>query len=241
MKILSVQATPQGVTQIRFISGAIFKFVETNGSASLRIGYGTKKPLNQRKITIFLRKIVVLAKQNKLSSIAVEWKDLRALTDKKISDKKLGEIAAVAWEMANFDFNVYKKEPDEGFDSVDEVFVLNAPKLARDGIERGVVVAIEVNSCRALANTPGGDMTPKVLAECAKTIAQGTKVSVQVLGRKEMEKLGLGAVVGIAKGSELEPQFIVMEYWGNRKTKSSGKPVVLLGKGGTFDTGGLLV
>jgi len=62
-----------------------------------------------------------------------------------------------------------------------------------------------------------------------------------VLGRKEMEKLGLGAVVGIAKGSELEPQFIVMEYWGNRKTKSSGKPVVLLGKGVTFDTGGLQI
>jgi leucyl aminopeptidase len=249
MKILSVQAAPQGANQIRFISGSISKFVETNGSAGLHIGTGrqgdtlTQKrpkvsPLNQRKITIFLRKIISLAKQNKLKSIAVDWKDLRALADKKVSDRKLGEVAAVAWEMANFDFNVYKKEPEGGFDSVEEIFVVNAPKLARDGIARGELVAIEVNSCRALANTPGGDMTPKILANCAKTIAQGTKVSVQVLGRKEMEKLGLGAVVGIAKGSELEPQFIVMEYKGAAKAK---KPVVLVGKGVTFDTGGLQV
>ena len=238
MKILSVQAAPQGSTPIRFISGSISKFVETNGSAVLHIGYGQKKSLNQRKVTIFLRKIVALAKQNKLTSIAIEWKDLRALTDKKISDKKLGEVAAVAWEMANFDFNVYKREPEGGFDSVEEIFVINAPKLARDGIARGELVAIEVNSCRSLANTPGGDMTPKILADCAKTTAQGTKVSVQVIGRKEMEKLGMGAVLGVAKGSELEPQFIVMEYRGAAKTK---KPVVLVGKGVTFDTGGLQV
>ena len=245
MKILSVQEAPRGSTKIRLISGSISKFVESNGSASLHIGTRqgdtlTQKvsPLNQRKVTIFLRKIVSLAKQHKLTSIVIDWKELRALADKKISDKKLGEIAAVAWGMANFDFNVYKKEPEDGFDSVEEIFVLNAPKLAREGMSRGEIVAMEVNSCRALANTPGGDMTPKVLAECAKTIAQGTKVSVQVLGRKEMEKLGMGAVGGIAKGSELEPQFSVMGYKGAAKTK---KPVVLLGKGVTFDTGGLQV
>src|SRR3990167_1734499 len=241
MKILSVQAAPQGATQIRLISGSISKFVENNGSAGLHIGYGQKKSLNHRKVTIFLRKIISLAKQNKLKSIALDWKELRALTDKKISDKKLGEVAAVAWGMANFDFNVYKQEPKEGFDSVEEIFIVGTPKLSCEGIICGELIAIEVNSFRALANTPGGDMTPKILADCAKTIAKGTKVSVQVMGRQEMRKAGMGAILGVAKGSELEPQFIVMEYWGNRKTKSSGKPVVLVGKGVTFDTGGLQV
>jgi leucyl aminopeptidase len=56
------------------------------------------------------------------------------------------------------------------------------------------------------------------------------------MGQGEMEKLGMGAVIGIAKGSTEEPQFIVMEYWGTSKSK---KPVVLVGKGVTFDTGGL--
>jgi leucyl aminopeptidase len=79
-------------------------------------------------------------------------------------------------------------------------------------------------------------MTPKLLAAAAKAAAKGTDAKVKVLGRKEMQKLGMGAVLGIAKGSVEEPQFIVVEYWGAAK---SVKPVVLVGKGVTFDTGGL--
>ena len=238
MKTLFVQEAPQGATKITFILGPLSRFVETGGQTELHVSFGSKKPLALRKMVLFLRKIVATAKQNKLSSITLDWKELRALADKKISDKKLGEVATVAWGMADFDFNVYKSEPEGGFDSVEEIFVLNAPKLAREGALRGELVAIEVNSCRALSNTPGGDMTPKVMADIAKTIVKGTKVSVQVLGKKEMEKLGMGAVLGIAKGSSEEPQFIVMEYKGAAKTK---KPVVLVGKGVTFDTGGLQV
>lgn len=236
MKILSTEEASQGSTQIHLISGSISKFVEVNGVAELHIGYGAKKPLTQRKITTFLRKIVVLAKQHKIKTITLDWKELRKIADKNISDKKLAEIAAVAWSMANFDFTVYKKEPEGGFESVEEITVLGAP--TNDGFARGDLIATEINSCRALSNTPGGDMTPRILAEVARIIAKDTHVHVDVLGVQEMKREGMGAVLGIAKGSELEPQFIVMEYWGAAKTK---KPVVLVGKGVTFDTGGLQI
>lgn len=238
MKITSVTAAPEGSVKIRLISGSISKFVEKDGVQELHIGYGAKKSIGQRKATLFLRKIIVVGKQYKLKNITLEWKELRSLVAKDVTDKKLGEIAAIAFEMANFEFNVYKKEPEGGFDSVEDISLVGAPDIAQDGINRGIIVATEVNSCRALANTPGGDMTPRVLAECAKSIAKGTKVQVEVLGRQEMKKEGMGAVLGIAKGSEHEPQFIVMEYWGAAKNK---KPVTLLGKGVTFDTGGLQV
>ncbi|TSC68549.1 MAG: leucyl aminopeptidase, partial [Parcubacteria group bacterium Gr01-1014_56] len=238
MKILALEEAPAKNTLIRLILGSITRFVEKDGVSELHVGFGPTKPLSQRKMTIFLRKVVVLAKQNKLRTIALEWSEIRKLADKKISDKKLGEILAIAFQMANFEFTVYKQEPKEGFDSVDEVAILNAPKLARESFVRGEIIALEVNSTRALSNTPGGDMTPKILSSVAKTIAQRTKVEVQVLGKKEMEKLGMGAVLGIAKGSTEEPQFIVMEYRGAAKSK---KPVVLIGKGVTFDTGGLQV
>jgi leucyl aminopeptidase len=238
MTITNTAQVPEGSVKIRLISGSISKFVEKDGIEELHLGYGAKKGLSQRKVTLFLRKVVTTAKSYKLKNIALDWKELRSLATKDISDKKLGEIAAIAFEMANFDFNVYKKEPEGGFDSVEDISIVGAPKPVQEGIDRGIVIAIEVNSCRALANTPGGDMTPRILAECAKSIAKGTKVSVEVLGRQEMKKEGMGAVLGIAKGSEHEPQFIVMEYWGAAKNK---KPVVLLGKGVTFDTGGLQV
>jgi leucyl aminopeptidase len=238
MKILFGREAHTGSTPIHPILGLISRFIERSGVSELHIGLGTIKPLSQRKSTIFLRKIVVTAKQNKIRSIAIDWAEIRKIASRKITDKKLGEIAAVAFHMADFDFNVYKKEPEGGFDSVEEIAILNAPKPVRDGIARGEVIAMEVNSCRALSNTPGGDLTPKILSKVAHAIAKGTKVKIEVLGKKEMEKLGMGAIVGIAKGSAEEPQFIVMEYSAAPKSR---KPVVLVGKGVTFDTGGLQV
>ena len=238
MKILNTKAVPAESTLIRLISGPLTRFIEKDGVRELHMGFGASKTLPLRKMVLFLRKIIVTAKQNKLRKVALNWHEVRKIADKKISDKKVGEVLATAFQMANFDFNVYKKEPEGGFDTVDEVVILDAPKLARDGIVRGEIIAMEVNSTRALSNTPGGDMTPKILSRVAQTIAEGTKVKVEVLGKKEMEKLGLGAILGIAKGSELEPQFITMEYRGAAKSK---KPVVLIGKGVTFDTGGLQV
>src|SRR3990167_3735016 len=89
-------------------------------------------------------------------------------------------------------------------------------------------------------------MTPKKLAEAAKKAVKGTKIKVKVLGRKEMRKLGMGAVLGIAQGSMEEPKFIIMEYSrgqtsGKFQRSDLRKPVVLIGKGLTFDTGGLQV
>jgi len=79
-------------------------------------------------------------------------------------------------------------------------------------------------------------MTPSTLAEAAKRATEGTGAAVEVLGVPEMTKLGMGAVLGIGKGSSEEPKFIIVEYWGADKAE---KPVVMIGKGVTFDTGGL--
>jgi leucyl aminopeptidase len=77
-------------------------------------------------------------------------------------------------------------------------------------------------------------MTPKVLAKAAKDAVKGLPVSVKVLGKKEITKEGMGAVLGVAKGSSEDPAFIIMEYKGSKSA-----PIVLVGKGVTFDSGGL--
>ncbi len=236
MKITLTEETSLLGTRIRLISGPISRFVEKGEESEFQVGYGAQKPLSQRKITLFLRKIIATAKQNKLRNLVLDWSEIRKLASKDIDDKKLAEIAAIAFHMADFDFTVYKKEPEGGFDAIDGIDVLNASKIVQSGFERGEVIAMEVNSCRALANTPGGDMTPKVLAEAAQIITKGTMVRVDILGKKEIGDLGMGGVIGVAKGSAEEPKFIVMEYRGAAATK---KPVVLVGKGVTFDTGGL--
>ncbi len=226
---------------VRFAEGTVSKFVETKTGHELRIACGKKEslPLSRRKAVLFLRKIVATAKQNKIRSLSLSWSEVRKLVHTDVSDAQLGEMMAVAFAMANFAFTVYKKKGKNDYAGVERVFVIGAPKEALAGIQRGEIVGTEVNGCRMLANTPGGDMTPKKLVAAAKVALKGTSVTLKVLGRKEMQKLGMGAVLGIAQGSAEEPQFLIMEYRGEPSVKTKKRPIVLIGKGVTFDSGGL--
>jgi len=79
-------------------------------------------------------------------------------------------------------------------------------------------------------------MTPTLLASRIKAAAKGTGASVSVLGVEDMKRLKMGAILGVARGAKEKPTFIIVEYRGNKKNVA---PVVLVGKGVTFDTGGL--
>jgi leucyl aminopeptidase len=79
-------------------------------------------------------------------------------------------------------------------------------------------------------------MTPQILAQKAREAVKGMPVKVTVLGEKEMEKLKMNAILSVGRGSDEESKFIIMEYL---KGKKGEKPIVLVGKGVTFDSGGL--
>src|SRR3989338_1026161 len=138
--------------------------------------------------------------------------------------------------MADYEHNTYKTKPKEGWGQIEIAAILKTPDEGQEGFADGLIIATEVNATRELANTPAGDLTPKSLTAAAKKTAKGAKIKVKSLGMKEMQKLGMGAIVGVGKGAQVEPEFIIMEYWGAAK---KDKPVVLVGKGVTFDSGGL--
>ncbi len=215
-----------------FIEGPLSRF----DGLTMLVGYGDKKGLTRRKLIPMLRKALQFAKQNEAKSISIDFKELRALAPKAVSDADLAELTAEAFVMANYEYTTHKTAPKGGFKSVDIVEVRNTTPAIKNAFEKGRVVAQEVNACRELANTPGGDMTPELLADAAVAAAQGTPAKVKILGVAEMATLGMGAVLGVAKGSSEAPAFIVVEYWGTDRSK---KPTVLVGKGVTFDTGGL--
>lgn len=235
---------PRGAVKVKFVPGSLSRF----SGKELVVGWGGKKPLTQRKFVLLARKIVALAKQNKIKILSIDYKDLRSLAAKPannphpglrgMDDYELGVVAGCAFVMTGYEPRTYKSKPKDGWGDVEVIAVTNTPQICKDGFWRGHQVATEVNACRELANMPGGDMTPKVLASAAKRAVKGTKAKVKVLGRKEMQKLGMGAILGIAKGSAEEPQFIIVEYKGGPKSQ---KPIVLVGKGVTFDTGGLQI
>ncbi len=109
-------------------------------------------------------------------------------------------------------------------------------KAVQLGLKRGAAVAAGVTLAREFGNRPGNQCTPTWLGQQAKKMGKEFGLDVEVLDRKAVEKLGMGAFLAVAQGSDEPLRFIVARYEGAAK---SVPPVVLVGKGITFDTGGI--
>jgi len=112
------------------------------------------------------------------------------------------------------------------------------PDLAQ-AAERGRVLAEAQNFTRGLVNEPANQLTPLRMAEAARQMAAAHQLDCEVLDREQMEKLGMGALLGVAQGSAEPPAFIVVRY----KPAGGGSKahLGLVGKGVTFDTGGISI
>jgi len=102
--------------------------------------------------------------------------------------------------------------------------------------ERAIYLASAVNFARSLGDRPGNVLTPTEFSRLVEKMAKDRGMKCTILGRKEMEKEKMGLLLGVAQGSAEEPKLIILEYMKGRK---SDKPVALVGKGLTFDSGGI--
>jgi leucyl aminopeptidase len=108
----------------------------------------------------------------------------------------------------------------------------------KEGLRRAAALAAGVELARECANRPANHCTPTYLAEQAQHLGTTFDLDVEVLDRKAVEKLGMGAFLAVAKGSDEPLQFIVLRYNGAAKKQA---PLVLVGKGITFDSGGISI
>ncbi len=107
---------------------------------------------------------------------------------------------------------------------------------AQSALKEAVATADGTDLARTLGNLPANLCTPSYLADEAGKLAKQFKLGIEVLERRDMEKLGMGALLAVTRGSRQPPKLIVLRYHGTTKKK---KPLVLVGKGITFDTGGI--
>jgi leucyl aminopeptidase len=112
----------------------------------------------------------------------------------------------------------------------------SAATVAERGLVEGRAMASGAALARDLGNLPANICTPSHLAKEAIKLARDWRLDVKVLERRDMEKLGMGSLLSVAQGSRQPPKFIELRYRGGGK---KAKPVVLVGKGITFDTGGI--
>ena len=112
----------------------------------------------------------------------------------------------------------------------------NELAIAEKALAEGLAIAAGVELAKDLGNLPGNICTPTYLADQARQLAKTYSLSVDILERADMEKLGMNTLLSVARGSHEPPKFIVLRHAGG---VSGAKPVVLVGKGITFDSGGI--
>lgn len=225
------------VLRVRFEQEGKNGVVEVkNDVETLVLTIGEREKVTRRKLMLLARRVVREALAKKYDAIVVDWKQFR-FPHLKMTEADLAELLAVNFVMAEFSFQEFLTEPKEGFPKIKTIYLTDVSgKEVKDGIVRGMIIGEEVNRSRHIATMPGGEMTPDILARHARASVRGLPIKVTVFDEKKMEKLGMGGVLGVGRGSDAPSCFIVLEYFGGKKSE---KPVVLVGKGVTFDTGGI--
>lgn len=138
--------------------------------------------------------------------------------------------------LAGYEYKDLKKEEKDAFRP--EVLELTGPKMESqsEAGERARVLAEAVIFARSLGDRPANVLTPTEMANLAEKMAKEHGLRCTVWGKPQIEKEKMGLLLGVAKGSSEEPKFIILEHRGGKK---GDKPVALVGKGITFDSGGI--
>jgi len=167
-------------------------------------------------------------------------KSVALVLPKELAKTNVIEAIATAVHLGEYSFDLYKKEPSKKhLDSFSIVVEDRKQLLAfRKVVEQAETVCDGVTVARDLVNTPAQEMTPTHLAEAALEIAKvsGELITVKILNEKECKALGMGAYLAVAQGSDEAPKFIHLIYTSPRPSK---KTIAVVGKGITFDSGGL--
>jgi leucyl aminopeptidase len=138
-----------------------------------------------------------------------------------------------------YSFTKYKK-PE--YEDIEEMLIVVRERekvsLLESALGKGKTVALITNLARDMVNEPANYMTPSQMAEVAKGIAGKYNLEFKVFDREDMEAMGMGALLGVAKGSNQPPKLITLTYKGDERSE---KALGFLGKGITFDSGGISI
>ena len=194
--------------------------------------------------------IAGLGKKSKLTSDVI--RDVTGIITKKINELKIKEFSIIIpdktpidnnliissiVEGANlslYEFDLFKKEKSNN--KKPDLTLLTSDKNAQKIIKDSIIISDAVKFTRDVANLPPNECPPMKLGEIAKKIANENKIKCTVFSKNEIKSKGLGGVTAVGQGSKNEPKFIILEY---RNGKKEQKPILLVGKAVTFDTGGI--
>jgi len=201
-------------------------------------GLGKQQDLSQDKVRGVIAEACRLLRQKGISSIATiaQGAGIAGITP--------GGAAQAITEGALLGVYSFRKHitKEAEYSEIKQFLVVSRgesdlPTLEQ-GCNKGKVMAEATNLARDMVNEPANHMTPNQMAEAAEKLAEACGLEVNVLEREQMQELGMGALLGVAQGSRQPPKFIILHYRGGDSSKID---VALVGKGITFDSGGISI
>jgi len=200
----------------------------------LVVGLGPVADLDLNLLRQFAGAAARRARDLGLATLALDVPGL----DRGLDPERIVQALAEGAQLGNYRHTVYRSDPGPVSLRRAELVAADA-RVARleAAVTRGERWAAGVCLARDLASTPGDDLTPEKLADAARGVAKRSGARTRVLGVAEMERLGMGALLAVGRGSIHPPRFVVLE----RGPATSRRTVVLIGKGVTFDTGGISI
>ena len=181
-----------------------------------------------------------LAARLLLSGETVLVVDMEGVDDVAISRGEAAARLAYGAVLRAYRFDSYRtKLTDKQKPTLAEIVVINAGDGAQAAFDRLQAVADGVYFTRDLVSEPANVIYPESFVARARKAMEGTGVEIEVLGEAQMAELGMGSLLGVSQGSRREAQLLIMKWDGTGG--SAAKPVVFVGKGVTFDTGGISI
>lgn len=213
----------------------------------LLLGLGVKGEVDSDTIRNASARAVRKAESLRLSSF-----HLRVCPPVELPWERVAEAAAEGAVLAAWDYRELRSSPEDPADARPPAVDTASFSFGVDGslpetadhdaliraLERGKFLAEGANLARTLQQRPGNIATPEHLANVALEMGSKYGLEIEILGPREMEAEGMGALLSVARGSDQEPRLIIMRHHG---TQTGAHPVALVGKGLTFDAGGISI
>jgi leucyl aminopeptidase len=223
------------------LQGRLYEFLVTpvtNGWRAQRlafVGAGKRSEYTTERLRRIATAVALHARQRRAQRLA--W-----LNRGDLPLAASVQAAAEGLALSLFSGDTYKSG-ERGAAPLTEMAIIAGSKtdeaMLREAAERGRILGESCNIARELSNEPSNVLTPTVFADRAAEISRAAGLEVEVLDEKAIERLGMGLLLGIARGSAEPPRVIVMRHSG---ASAKGGPVLgLVGKGVTFDTGGISI
>ena len=195
----------------------------------LLAGIGKKENLTKDTIRNISGKIAQKARELKLKEFSI-------IAPPNVVIDQISSVSQIieGSKMSLYKFDKFKAEKAEK--SPDLTIVVSKSKKISQMIKTSEIIADGAIFTKSIANLPPNECTPSTLADFAKIISKKNKMKCNIISKIELKKKGFGGITAVGKGSKNEPKLIVLEH---NRGKRNEKPIVLVGKAVTFDTGGI--